>query len=196
MKTKGSKTGKLVRVLGFVIIILLGLSVDSFAAEKMWKALEPVVEPDGSVKFVDRLVPESDVPVGVPPNAVGVFGWKDEKFNFERVPPLDTSKWTGTDYYKYYESCMGLEIKPARDYAGKIGTDLEDKRGRKRIQRYDQFMQMLYEGGIRYKKQIYFTFPPEVKGMSYLIYKYSDPKKADDMMTYGYISRRFVRYGV
>jgi hypothetical protein len=185
MKTKGLKTRKFLRVLGFVIILFVGFSVNSFAAEKMWKGLAPVVQPDGSIKFVDRPIPESDVPPGVPPDAVGVWGWKDESFNFERVPPLDTSNWKGEDYYEYYTQCMGQVIKPAKDYSGNCGNDLEDKHGRRRIQRLNEWLRMFHgEGGLRYKKMLNFISPPEVKGMSYLSFIYSDPTKANDIWLY------------
>ncbi len=187
MKVKGPRIGKLMGILGLVIVTFLALTVSSFGAEKMWKGLNPVVQPDGSVKFVEKPIPISRVNTKtVPEGATGYWGFADEKFVVNIPPQYDTKGWKAMDYMTAYQKHMGMETPPLESmYLPWCGFDLIDKLGRVRTRRFEQWRKPYYgKDGIRYKNMLYFHVPTEVGGMSIHVVKHADPDKADDKWIY------------
>ncbi len=187
MKTKGSRMRKFVKVLGFLVAIFLFLSLDSFAAEKMWKGLAPVVQPDGSIKLVDKPIPSSRVnPKVIPEGAVGYWGYPDEMIAVNMPPQVDTKNWKAGDYMSTWETFIGMANPPMKDvYIPYLGYDLIDKSGRTRIRRAENWKKPYYgKEGIWYKSMWYFHLPQEVSGMSIFIVKHTDKSIADDEWLY------------
>lgn len=105
----------------------------------------------------------------------------------------DSGPWNGRCYMQFQCSMLGMEQfsltskEPVRlkDYAGDFQFDLIDKEGRVRTRKVYQFRKAYYgEGGMRYKNMVYFFEPPDLKGMSILVWKPVDEKVPDDNWIY------------
>jgi len=152
---------------------------------KMYKGLKPVIHEDGTVTFEDKPIPEAYRTVGLPDDAVGVWGFKDERWAIERPSPINTSGWTALDYMKYQERALGFLIKPCKDYTGDFQIDLVDKRGRKRTKKLYQFKKPYYgKEGLMYKSMSYFYYPPDIKGTCILLYKSMKASEPDNQWLY------------
>jgi hypothetical protein len=98
---------------------------------------------------------------------------------------VNTAGWDARAYVQLQTSFLGMEIKPQKDYAGDFQFDLIDAQNRIRTRKVYQFRKPYYgEGGIRYKNMVYFYEPPDLKGMSILIFKPTDENKPDDQWIY------------
>jgi hypothetical protein len=176
-----------------IAVTVLALLVAAFAlpgTSFAWKVERAVVK-DGKVTgYTEEQIPDDRVPMGVAEvkEAVGVFGFPDEKMGFAVTAEqanVNTNGWKAVDYIQYQTSFLGMEVKPQKDYVGDFQFDLIDKEGRMRTRKVYQFRKGYYgEGGIRYKNMVYFFEPPDLKGMSILIAKPSDETKADDQWIY------------
>jgi hypothetical protein len=198
MKVKGPIMNKLVGVLVLILVVSFTLSATSYAAEKMWKGLAPVPQPDGSVKFVEKPISIDRVNTKtVPEGAVGYWGFADEKFVVNIPPQVDTTGWKAIDYMKHYENLMGMVTPPAESmYLPWCGFDLIDKLGRVRTRRFEQWRRPYYgKDGIQYKNMIYFHVPAEIGGMSIFLVKHADPDTADDQWIYLPALRKVRRIG-
>jgi hypothetical protein len=197
-----------------VLVLVVALAVGAFLAGDSfaWKAVKPVMSPDGKkvASWQEVQIPDNRVPLGVSDSkdAVGVFGYPDEKMGYMLTPAeagVDTTKplsylsvkplpgdelptsgpWNARCYVEYQTSFLGMEIKPMKDYAGDFQFDLIDKEGRMRTRKVYQFRKGFYgEGGIRYKNMVYFYEPPDLRGMSILVWKPVDERVADDNWIY------------
>jgi len=162
----------------------------------------------------DEPIPDNRVPIGVNevPDAVGVFGYPKEEYGLNitaQEAHIDTSKpfpataivkglkflpgdelntsgpWDARTYLCYQTNMQGHVTKPEKDYAGDFQFDLIDKEGRVRTRKVYQFRKGYYgEGGIRYKNMVYFFEPPDLRGMSILLWKPIDESQADDNWIY------------
>ena len=196
-----------------VLVLVVSLAVGAFLAGDSfaWKAEKPVMGPDGKVaSWQEVQIPDNMVPLGVSEvkSAVGVFGYPDEKMGLnvtQEQTGVDTSKpltslsvkvtpgdelptsgpWNGRCYMQFQCSFLGMEIKPQKDYVGDFQFDLIDKEGRMRTRKVYQFRKGFYgEGGFRYKNMVYFYEPPDLRGMSILVWKPTDEQQADDNWIY------------
>ena len=196
-----------------VLVLVVSLAVGAFLAGDSfaWKVVKPVMGPDGKVaSWQDAQIPDDRVPIGVNEvkDAVGCFGFPDEKMGLSitaKDAGVDTSKpikfdylkftpgdelptsgpWNARCYMQYQASMSGMEIQPQKDYAGDFQFDLIDKEGRARTRKVYQFRKGYYgAGGIRYKNMVYFFEPPDLRGMSILVWKPVDEQVADDNWIY------------
>lgn len=172
----------------FIALSLLSVFIfpmNSFEAEKMWPGLAPVVEKDGSIRFIEKPIPFDRVPFGVPPGKVGYWGWKDEKIGFDRAPVIDTSKWTARDFAFEVMRQTGMDTPPLKDMIWRGSLVLVDKRGNERWRNITQYRKPAYgKDGLRYRNMVYFDTPSDIKGMAILLYKHMDINKADDEWIY------------
>lgn len=195
----------LIAVVGLAVLLIL--PEHCFA----WKAIRPVMGPDGKVaSWQDEEIPDDRVPLGANEvlDAVGVFGYPEEWMGLNITPEeagVDTTNpppyisckpapgdelptsgpWDARCYVQHQTSFLGMEIKPQKDYVGDFQFDLIDKEGRLRTRKVYQFRKPYYgEGGIRYKNMVYFFDPPDLRGMSILIFKPFDETVADDQWIY------------
>ncbi|HPD61042.1 MAG TPA: outer membrane lipoprotein-sorting protein [Thermodesulfobacteriota bacterium] len=162
----------------------------------------------------DEQIPDDRVPIGASDikDSVGVFGYPKEEYVWKITPEeagIDTSDagklkaqfsylkvypgdelpdsgtWNGRCYMQLQCAGLGMEIKPMKDYVGDFQFDLVDKEGRLRTRKVYQFRKGYYgEGGLRYRNQVYFFAPPDLRGMSILVWKPVDERQADDNWIY------------
>jgi len=165
-----------------------------------WNALKPIVQTDEEGIVMEEVrIPEDRVPIGINevPDAVGVFGYPDEKIGLAITPEqagIDTSCWSGEEYFNYQMSYVGMETFPLKDYGADFQFELIDTSGRKRTKKLYQFRKPFYgHHGIRYKNMVYMFYPPHVKGSSMLVIKHSKPMLADEQWVYDSTLRRVRR---
>ncbi len=180
MKKKGG-----LRVLPLLVVCIFAFPINSFGAEKMWPGLAPVVNKDGSIKFVDKPIPYSMVPFGVPEGAKGYWGFKHEQIGFNRAPIIDTSKWTARDWVFEVMRQTGMDTPPLKDLINDQSFVLIDKKGTERWRDFTQYRKPYYgKDGIRYKNLVYMNAPADIRGLSLLVIKHMDVNKADDQWIY------------
>ena len=162
-------------ILGFCLL----LPMTSFC---MWKGIAPVVQPDGSIKYVDKPVPDWLGHPTIPKEAVGRWGFEDETIGFKMPPVKDTTNWTAKDYMEYRKDLIGQVSPPLKDWKANANFYLIDKGGGIRERLLDQWRKPFYgRDGVRYKQQLMVNYPPDIKGLSILTITHSDQNQADDV---------------
>lgn len=196
---------------GFALIFSLVFIVGSAGDALARKAIRPVAGPDRSVVSWEEVeVPEERVPMGVAERteAVGVFGYPDERMGLELDPlaiGIDTTRpltevytkcapgdelpttgpWNARCYVQFHTGFFGFERKPMRDWVGEEQYDLIDQEGKVRSRKMIKFCRPCYgEKEMRYMKMCYYYGPQDFKGTSLFVCKPLDETKSDDLWLY------------